>query len=119
MVIAHDAMPEPDGGSLIPAHLSYLAIYNPTLGTTDETLEEQIVFYTSGSSDQRPSYLRDVNVERHDSHLLENDKNDMLRQVGLAQGMVSFAKYEKCLSSLSTTNAHALLNTETSPRANL
>ncbi|KAI2788594.1 hypothetical protein POX_e06614 [Penicillium oxalicum] len=91
MVIAHDAMPEPDGGSLIPAHLSYLAIYNPTLGTTDETLEEQIVFYTSGSSDQRPSYLRDVNVERHDSHLLENDKNDMLRQVGLAQGMVSFA----------------------------
>ncbi|KAF7715511.1 Uncharacterized protein PECH_007007 [Penicillium ucsense] len=82
-------MSRADEGALVPAHLSYLAIYNPTLGTTDETLEEQIVFYTSVSSDHRHSH--DVTVERQDSNLPENGKNEMLRQIGLAQGMVSFA----------------------------
>ncbi|KAL4930646.1 uncharacterized protein BDV17DRAFT_35632 [Aspergillus undulatus] len=81
-------MPEGDSFSVDPAQLSYLAIYNPKLGTTDETIKEQIVFYTS-----RSSLLR-----RKDSSATSDDKepgddwNERLRQVGLAQGMVTFAR---------------------------
>ncbi|KAL4944236.1 hypothetical protein BDV06DRAFT_112929 [Aspergillus oleicola] len=81
-------MPESDSSSVEPAQLSYLAIYNPLLGTTDETIKEQIVFYTS-----RSSILR-----RKDSSATSDDKepsdewNGRLRQVGLAQGMVTFAR---------------------------
>ena len=42
-------MPDTETDSVIPAQLSYLAIYNPTLGPTDETFEDQIVFYVSRS----------------------------------------------------------------------
>jgi hypothetical protein len=73
----------------IPAHLSLLAIYNPTLGTTDETLREQIVFY----------YSHDVKRNRRKGSASEElgsgdekDENEKLRQIGLAQGMVSFAR---------------------------
>lgn len=55
-----------------PAHLEFLTIYNPALGPTDETLEKQIVFYTS---------------ER------QKEGNQRLREVGLAQGIVEFARY--------------------------
>ncbi|KAL4900559.1 hypothetical protein BDW74DRAFT_93650 [Aspergillus multicolor] len=81
-------MPESDSSSVVPAQLSFLAIYNPSLGTTDETIKEQIVFYTS-----RSSLLR-----RHDSSTAGENKehgdnwNERLRQVGLAQGMVTFAR---------------------------
>ena len=81
-------MLESDSSSVDPAQLSYLAIYNPLLGTTDETIKEQIVFYTS-----RSSLLR-----RKDSSAASDDKepndelNERLRQVGLAQGMVTFAR---------------------------
>ncbi|RDW60342.1 uncharacterized protein DSM5745_10800 [Aspergillus mulundensis] len=81
-------MPESESSSVVPAQLSFLAIYNPSLGTTDETIRKQIVFYTS-----RSSLLR-----RHDSSTageskeLGDDWNERLRQVGLAQGMVTFAR---------------------------
>ncbi|KAL4808524.1 hypothetical protein BDV18DRAFT_135180 [Aspergillus unguis] len=80
-------MPESDSSSVIPAQLSFLAIYNPLLGTTDETIKEQIVFYTARS-----------HLRRKDSTATDGDKepgddwNERLRQVGLAQGMVTFAK---------------------------
>jgi len=57
--------------STTPASLFSLAIYKPALGPTDETVGDQIVFFTSREP-QTP--------------------NERLRQVGLAQGVVEFAK---------------------------
>ncbi|KAJ5408382.1 hypothetical protein N7509_002265 [Penicillium cosmopolitanum] len=81
-------MPESDSDSVIPAQLSFLAIYNPTLGPTDETLEDQIVFYTSRADLQRED---DSATTESGGKLEGNDKNERLRQIGLAQGMVNFA----------------------------
>ncbi|KAK6510044.1 hypothetical protein TWF481_004757 [Arthrobotrys musiformis] len=57
--------------SKTPASLSYLAIFNPSLGLTDETLPDQIVLWTSRS----PA-----------------SQNECLRQIGLAQGIIEFAR---------------------------
>lgn len=72
--------------SIVPAQLGFLAIYNPSLGTTDETLDDQIVYYISRESRKRPrssSKKEDVSQEQ---------LNERLRQIGLAQGMVDFGK---------------------------
>ncbi|KGO76836.1 Protein of unknown function DUF1712, fungi [Penicillium italicum] len=82
-------MSESDHYSVIPAQLSYLAIYNPTLGPTDETIADQIVFYTSKSSHARR--IDDTTEEGESNKGLEDEKNERLRQIGLAQGMVNFA----------------------------
>ncbi|PWW78730.1 hypothetical protein C7212DRAFT_356132 [Tuber magnatum] len=70
-------VPLPPPSSLVPtvspATLSSLAIYNPSLGPTDETVHDQIVFYTS----------------RRGNAITANDR---LRQIGLAQGVVEFAR---------------------------
>lgn len=84
-------MPEKDNDSVIPAQLSFLAIYNPTLGPTDETLEDQIVFHTSKADNQR---TEDSNAEEGDGKISESGRNEKLRQIGLAQGMVNFARWE-------------------------
>lgn len=82
-------MPESDPDSVIPAQLSFLAIYNPTLGPTDETLEDQILFYTSRADRQ----CEDETISGGDGNKLSDDeKNERLRQIGLAQGMVNFAR---------------------------
>jgi hypothetical protein len=88
-------MPANEPASVIPAQLSFLTIYNPSLGQTDETLHEQIVFYSSKSS-----RLRHSRKTRRDSGAgnQREDENEKLRQVGLAQGMVSFAKWVLILS---------------------
>ena len=72
-----------------PAQLSFLAIYNPSLGSTDESIHDQIVFYWSHRTRSRRPEKGD-DEERTDGE--EHDANDKLRQVGLVQGMVDFAK---------------------------
>lgn len=89
-------MPESDFASVIPAQLSFLAIYNPLLGPTDETLSDQIVFYTS-----RSSRLGRISATEDKDESSKDEWNDRLRQIGLAQGMVGFAKWV----SLSTSGA--------------
>ncbi|KAJ6155080.1 hypothetical protein N7470_005646 [Penicillium chermesinum] len=82
-------MPESEHEPVIPAQLSFLAIYNPTLGPTDETLEDQIVFYTS-----RSGYIQRTegsSNEEEGASPPADGKNERLWQIGLAQGMVSFA----------------------------
>ena len=75
---------------VVPAALSFLAIYNPSLSHSDETLHEQIVYYYSKPShDQHKSRQSSGNDEVRESREKRNEK---LRQVGLAQGMVGFAK---------------------------
>ena len=78
---------ERDG--VVPAALSFLAIYNPSLSQADESLHEQIVYYYSATRrDWRKSrQSSDGEVEE-----IKEERNEKLRQVGLAQGMVGFAK---------------------------
>ncbi|OXV09560.1 hypothetical protein Egran_02677 [Elaphomyces granulatus] len=82
-------MPEGESNSVVPAQLSFLAIYNPLLATgTDETLSDQIVFYSSKASRSRQKGRFPDDSIAED----KNDRNERLRQIGLAQGMVNFAK---------------------------
>ncbi|KAF2740647.1 hypothetical protein EJ04DRAFT_454895 [Polyplosphaeria fusca] len=74
---------------VVPAQLSFLAIYNPTFGTSDETFHDQIVFYYSKAARARSKlHGKDSQAARQ----LREEENEKLRQVGLAQGMVSFAR---------------------------
>ncbi|OJJ47478.1 hypothetical protein ASPZODRAFT_63308 [Penicilliopsis zonata CBS 506.65] len=83
-------MPDNGFASVIPAQVSFLAIYNPLLGPTDETINDQIVFYTSRSRQRQRTKTSAVdNGEDTDG---KNEANERLRQIGLAQGMVSFAR---------------------------
>ncbi|EKD16588.1 uncharacterized protein L3040_001330 [Drepanopeziza brunnea f. sp. 'multigermtubi'] len=75
----------------VPAQLGFLAIYNPSLGATDETVKDQIVYYSTpglrGRSQERSST---GNKTVDDDEREQN--NEQLRQVGLAQGMVEFGR---------------------------
>lgn len=75
---------------VVPAQLSFLAIYNPELGRSDETFHNQIVFYYSKAAKARSK----INgTDTHAEKELREQENEKLRQVGLAQGMVGFARY--------------------------
>ncbi|KAL4868806.1 hypothetical protein BDV12DRAFT_185688 [Aspergillus spectabilis] len=84
-------MPESDSSSVVPAQLSCLTIYNPQLGTTDETIQEQVVFYTSRSSLARRRQDSSA-ISGEEDEPNNDDWNERLRRIGLAQGMVSFAR---------------------------
>lgn len=73
---------------VVPAQLDFLAIYNPSLGTTDETLVDQIVYYSSQESRTRKRKPKTINTPE----AAKEDENEKLRHIGLAQGMVEFAK---------------------------
>ena len=75
--------------SVVPAQLSFLAIYNPSLGSNDENLHDQVVFYSSKASRARSGRKFSSEAGFQVQHEEENEK---LRQIGLAQGMVEFAK---------------------------
>ena len=83
-------------GKVVPAQLSFLAIYNPTLGPTDETFADQLVFwYSRAASESRAKQKKaggrsDDGKRREDE--LREEENERLRQIGLAQGMVDFAR---------------------------
>lgn len=74
---------------VFPACLSFLTIYNPTLSVDDENLQDQIVYYHSSSSESQAGRKDPGNVQAEISH---EELNERLRQIGLAQGMVEFAK---------------------------
>ncbi len=71
---------------VVPAHLGFLAIYNPSLGTTDETLEDQIVYYSPPNTSTNDKHQRPTEDWIREQH------NEQLRQIGLAQGMIEFGK---------------------------
>ncbi|KAF2155656.1 hypothetical protein K461DRAFT_318364 [Myriangium duriaei CBS 260.36] len=77
---------------VIPAQLSFLTIYNPSLGPTDETFRDQILFYYSRVAKEAKAASKTgaTNVVSQDE--LREQENERLRQVGLAQGMVDFAR---------------------------
>lgn len=75
--------------AIVPAQVGFLAIYNPSLGGTDETLDDQIVFYSSLDSNHK---RRRQKRTRPTENLSQDERNERLRQIGLAQGMVDFSK---------------------------
>jgi hypothetical protein len=83
-------MTESEPVSVVPAQLAFLTIYNPSLGNTDETIEDQIVFYSSQPTRSRSNAGTSTEDPASGEH--KDDTNQRLRQVGLAQGMVNFAK---------------------------
>lgn len=74
---------------VVPAQLGFLAIYNPSLGTNDETLENQIVYYSSSEARHRS---RQKAPQKPTDEALREENNEQLRQIGLAQGMVEFGR---------------------------
>ncbi|RMZ74859.1 hypothetical protein DV737_g5670, partial [Chaetothyriales sp. CBS 132003] len=81
-------------GKVVPARLGFLAIYNPTFGGTDETAYEQIFFYYSRHEwDKRKQPVEEAGESSANGHgkNTASARNERLRQVGLARGMVEFA----------------------------
>lgn len=81
------SQPSRDEPRVVPAQVNFLAIYNPTFGTSDETLRDQLVYYYTRRGRRRHDKQKDVAPGAE-----EEEENQRLRQIGLAQGMVSFAK---------------------------
>jgi hypothetical protein len=74
---------------VIPAQLDFFAVYNPSLGATDETIEDQIVYFSSKETRERSQQRKNAPLS---PEALREEKNDQLRKVGLAQGMVEFGR---------------------------
>ena len=72
-----------------PARLNFLTIYNTSFGQTDETIHDQILYYYSASSREARKDLSKTTTTQS----YQDEENEKLRQIGLAQGMVEFAKY--------------------------
>jgi hypothetical protein len=64
----------PPTGPTTPV-LSSLYIYNPTLGQTDSTVHDQLIFHYPAVEDPSPQ-----------------DRDRQLRAIGLAQGIIQFAR---------------------------
>lgn len=79
--------------TVVPAQLSFLAIYNPSLGPTDETFADQLVFwYSRQHHEDRVAAKKSKRVDDAGGDALREEENEQLRQIGLAQGMVDFAR---------------------------
>jgi len=79
--------------SIIPAHLGFLAIYNPSLGTQEDSLENQIVYYSSSESQEEDAAILQKNLDpKALQDAIRKENNEQLRQIGLAQGMVEFGR---------------------------
>ncbi|CAK7273233.1 hypothetical protein SEPCBS57363_005552 [Sporothrix epigloea] len=107
---------------VLPAQLGFLAIYNPSLGTTDDTIDDQIVYYggatvnattrashSSASSRHRSSASTAAPADR----LAHDERNERLRQIGLAQGMVAFGRSfadEQAVDTIETEKTRVVLH---------
>lgn len=81
---------------VVPASLSFLAIYNPSLSNSDDSVNEQIVYYYDQRNDGRKGTKSHRDVDGEES---KTETNEKLRHVGLAQGMVQFAASVRRISS--------------------
>lgn len=86
----------PAARTVLPAQLAFLTIYNPAFGDSDETAYEQIFFHYSDDEAEKNrrtwSQTNDGTQDDASARSQEDQRNDQLRQVGLARGMVEFAK---------------------------
>lgn len=84
------ATPISPQATVVPAQLGFLAIFNPSLGTTDETLDDQIVYYASVNTQSKKRRHRSRG--KPTDSISQDERNERLRQIGLAQGMVEFSR---------------------------
>ncbi|ETS74608.1 hypothetical protein PFICI_13092 [Pestalotiopsis fici W106-1] len=84
----------PQPAVVVPAQLGFLAIFNPSLGATDDTIDDQIVYYASVSSQEQHTARKRHrgSKSRPTEALSQDERNERLRQIGLAQGMVEFGR---------------------------
>ena len=73
--------------AVTPAAVAILAIYNPSLGPRDDQLDDQILYYYAAPAPDVPDASDAPRAERERAA-----RNERLRQVGLAQGLVEFGK---------------------------
>ncbi|KHN96613.1 uncharacterized protein MAM_05556 [Metarhizium album ARSEF 1941] len=78
-------------GTLVPAQLGFLAIFNPSLGNTDDTIDDQIVYYASETT-QSPGKRRRRTRGRPTEAISQEERHERLRQIGLAQGIINFSR---------------------------
>ncbi|KAI0412458.1 hypothetical protein F5X98DRAFT_321056 [Xylaria grammica] len=76
--------------AVVPAQLGFFAIFNPSLGATDETVDDQIVYYASVNTQSQKRRHRSRGKPTAD--ISQEERNERLRQIGLAQGMVEFSR---------------------------
>ncbi|KAI0972410.1 hypothetical protein F4678DRAFT_430193 [Xylaria arbuscula] len=76
--------------AIVPAQLGFLAIFNPSLGATDETIDDQIVYYASVNTQSQKRRHRSRGKPAAD--ISQDERNERLRQIGLAQGMIEFSR---------------------------
>ncbi|KAI9711095.1 MAG: hypothetical protein M1812_007289 [Candelaria pacifica] len=93
--------------AVVPAQLSFLAIYNPSLGNTDETFRDQVVFYSSKANRARRKRTSSDSRSKEKEHEEENEK---LRQIGLAQGMVESFSDGEAVDSVETEKSRIILH---------
>ncbi|RYP08607.1 hypothetical protein DL765_008715 [Monosporascus sp. GIB2] len=102
----------PSAAATVPAQLGFLAIFNPTLGATDETIDDQIVYYASVNTQSRRK-------KRHRSRgkpaedISQDERNERLRQIGLAQGMAEFSRGfsgGKAVGTIETEKSRVILH---------
>ncbi|GAB0138412.1 hypothetical protein EsDP_00006647 [Epichloe bromicola] len=78
-------------GAAVPAQLGFLAIFNPCLGNTDDTIDDQIVYYASETT-QRVGIKKGPTRGRPTDAISQEERSERLRQIGLAQGMINFSR---------------------------
>ncbi|KAK4230258.1 hypothetical protein QBC38DRAFT_469834 [Podospora fimiseda] len=91
---------QPQPHQITPAQLGFLSLYNPSLSSSREdqsSLFEQIVYYNSVKSQSSFNRQQQQRKKRQDAAGGAGDEgreemNEQLRQIGLAQGMIEFAK---------------------------
>ncbi|KAI3398423.1 hypothetical protein diail_9243 [Diaporthe ilicicola] len=96
---------------IVPAQVGFLAIFNPSLGNTDETLDDQIVYYSS--VDTQAQKRKRHRKARPTENVSQAERNERLRQIGLAQGMVSFSKDfsgDQAVDSIETEKTRVVLH---------
>jgi hypothetical protein len=112
-------------GKVLPAQLAFLTIYNPAFVDSDETEYEQIFFHYSSDQSVRKHEDRPDAHNKGSTKADEDVKNEQLRQVGLARGMVDFAKYVRSalasqispLTSSAAISPMAPLSVQSRPRS--
>lgn len=103
--------PAESPAAIVPAQVGFLAIFNPSLGNTDETLDDQIVYYSS--VDTQTQKRKRHRKARPTENVSQAERNERLRQIGLAQGMVSFSKDfsdDKAVDSIETEKTRVVLH---------
>jgi First Longin domain of INTU, CCZ1 and HPS4 len=97
---------------VVPAQVGFFAIYNPSLGPTDETLDDQIVYYSSPDTRAKRRRRRRTSEDSPPKSSQE-ERNERLRKIGLAQGMVEFGRDfsdGKAIDTIETEKSRVVLH---------